>query len=62
MIGANAITIYLLDAFIDFDGFARLLLGHADRRLHPIGFVLAGLGLRWLLLWAMYRRRIFLRV
>ena len=61
VIGTNAITIYMLDAFVDFDGIVRLVLG-GEGRLHAVFFAAAGILLRWLLLLAMYRRRMFLRV
>ena len=62
VIGSNAIAIYLLNGFIDFDGLAAFLLGGGGRRFHPALLPLAAILLRWHLLWWMYRRRIFLRV
>ncbi|MBI5432362.1 MAG: DUF5009 domain-containing protein [Planctomycetes bacterium] len=63
VIGANAITIYLLQAFVDFDALARFLLdGRGALKLHPALVASGGLALRWLLLWLLYRARIFLRV
>ena len=60
VIGTNAITIYLLNRFVDFDAVSQLLLG-GGRLAAPL--VTAGaLVLQWLLLWWLYRRRIFLRV
>jgi len=62
VIGVNPLTIYLLQAFVDFDGVAALVFANAadrvDLRLSPLG----GLLLRWLLLYAMYRKGWFLRV
>jgi len=62
VIGRNAITIYLLGSFVDFEGLARLVFARGEGRLHPAFYPALGLGLRWLVLYAMYRRRIFLRV
>ncbi len=62
VIGSNAITIYMLSAFVDFQGLAALLLGPAEGRLHPALFAAGGLALAWGLLYWMYRRRLFLRV
>jgi len=63
VIGANAITIYLLASFVDFGGLGELLIGgQVPGRLHPALLAGSGLLLEWLLLYALYRRRIFLRV
>lgn len=62
VIGRNAITIYLLGSFVDFEGLARLVFARGEGRLHPAIYPALGLALRWLVLYAMYRRRIFLRV
>lgn len=60
VIGANAITIYLMQRFIDFDAIANLVFERD--RVHAVLFVAAGLALKWLVLYWMYRRRVFLRV
>ncbi len=60
VIGTNAITIYLLNRFIDFEGLAVLVL--AEERMHPVLVLCAAMGLRWIVLYLLYRRRIFLRV
>jgi predicted acyltransferase len=59
VIGANAITIYVADALVNFDALAKVLFaGH----LHYSLLENAGLALRWLFLYVLYRQRIFLRV
>ena len=62
VIGMNAVTIYLLQAFVDFDGVARVVFASGERRLHPAFFAGLGVLLRWLFLYGMYRKRWFLRV
>ena len=63
VIGANAITIYVLQAFVDFDALAALLLSAKGAlKLHPALVAGGGLALKWLVLYVMYRARIFLRV
>jgi predicted acyltransferase len=60
VIGTNAITIYMLEAFVRWEVLVHLVLD--ERRLHPVVLASAGIGLRWLVLYVLYRRRIFLRV
>ncbi|MBM3988991.1 MAG: DUF5009 domain-containing protein [Planctomycetes bacterium] len=63
VIGANAITIYVLQSFLDFDALAKLLLtGRGALKLHPALVAGGGLALKWTLLYALWRARIFLRV
>lgn len=60
VIGANAITIYVGQQWIDFDAFGRLLFGHAplpQALLHN-----TGLAAKWFALYLLYRQRIFLRL
>jgi predicted acyltransferase len=59
VIGANAITIYLGQSLIRFDELGRLVFTHD---LHPVLQESTGLALKWILLWFLYRQRIFLRV
>lgn len=64
VVGSNAILIYLLAAFIDFRDpievvFAR---GFELGKLHVVFVPLLAMALQWTLLYALYRRRIFLRV
>ncbi len=63
VIGANAILIYVLQSFVDFDALARVLLERRGAlKLHAALVAGGGLALKWLLLYALYRRRWFLRV
>lgn len=63
VIGANAITIYVLQSFVDFDGLAKLLFAtRAPLKLHSALLAGSGLALKWLVLYVLYRTRIFLRV
>ncbi len=62
VIGMNAITIYMLQAFVDFDGVARAVFASAERRIHPALFPAVAILLRWIVLFGMYRKRWFLRV
>ncbi len=63
VIGANAILIYMLQSFVNFDALAKLLLEQRGAlKLHPALVAGGGLALKWLLLYALYRRRWFLRV
>ncbi|MCC7015241.1 MAG: DUF5009 domain-containing protein [Planctomycetes bacterium] len=63
VLGANAIAIYLLRGFVDFDALAQLALaGRGAAKLHPVLLAGGGLALEWLVLYALYRARIFLRV
>jgi predicted acyltransferase len=63
VIGANAILIYVLQSFVDFEALARLLLEKRGAlKLHAALAAGGGLALKWLLLYALYRRRWFLRV
>lgn len=69
VIGANPITIYLLQEFVDFGKIADFFFGGAIARLAPASaaaqaFAVAAaiVLVKWLLLLFLYRRRIFLRV
>ncbi|MCZ6596049.1 MAG: DUF5009 domain-containing protein [Planctomycetota bacterium] len=62
VIGTNPITIYVLQGFVDFDGLAGIVFANAEGGLHPALLAGTGLLLRWLVLYAMYRARWFLRV
>lgn len=82
VIGANAITIYLIDHFVDFMPLSKNLFGGIARKIagwaHPLmttdlsqgelaailtkAILLTGtLLISWLLLWFLYRKKIFLR-
>ena len=62
VLGANAITLYLLDRFVAFDALVAFLLDRNPPALAPVWIALAAVGLRWLCLWGLWRRRWFLRV
>jgi predicted acyltransferase len=66
VIGANAITIYVVPRFVDFRRIAQFFLGGLIRLAGPeAGPVVAASGVlaaEWLFLLYLYRRRIFLRV
>lgn len=65
IIGANAITIYIAQRFIDFDRIAQFFLGGLAKGVPPYGTVVlltGALAAKWLFLWHLYRQRIFLRV
>ncbi len=65
VIGVNAITIYVAARIIPFDDIARFFFGGAARLSGSFGSVILPLGtvaIEWLLLFYLYRNRIFLRV
>ena len=74
VIGANSIFIYLATVMIDFSHTAQFLLGGLigptrDATVEPAviamrsaQFSVGVIALEWLLLWVMYKKRIFLRV
>jgi predicted acyltransferase len=65
VIGANAITIYVVPRFVDFDKVSQFFLGGAARLAGSAGPVVLAAGVlaaEWLFLLYLYRRRIFLRV
>jgi predicted acyltransferase len=59
VIGANAITIYVGEVIINFDGLAKVVFSD---RMHEVLREGGGFALKWLMLWFLYRQRIFLRV
>lgn len=70
-IGANPITLYLLDNLVGFDKLARRFAGGDVRRFFETSFgagtgdlviALVALGLASAVAWFLYRRKIFLRV
>jgi len=70
-IGANALTIYLVTNIVRFPQLAERLVGgdvqlflnrHVAKGLGDLTVALTGLALAVLLVWFLYRRRIFLRV
>jgi predicted acyltransferase len=65
VIGANPITIYVLQSVVDFNAIARLfvigIIQYAEP-LQPLILPFAALTVKWLLLWFLYRHKIFLKV
>jgi len=65
VIGMNAITIYSLQRFVDFGGIARFFLEGLSEHAGPVAPLVLPFGAlmaRWLLLWFLYRHRIFFKV
>lgn len=60
VIGANAITIYLGEHFIDFDALGKILI--STHRLHDVLRENSGFILKWITLFFLYQQKIFLRV
>jgi predicted acyltransferase len=65
VIGVNPITIYFLQRFVDFGGIAEFflsgLVAHAGQ-LAPLIIPVGVLAIKWLLLWFLYRHKIFFKV
>jgi predicted acyltransferase len=59
VIGANAITVYVGQRVIDFEGLSKVILSD---HLHPILLQSGGLFVKWCFLFFLYKQRIFLRV
>jgi predicted acyltransferase len=70
VVGVNAITIYVVPRFLDFDHMAQFFLGgvyaSSDRWIGgdftPVAAAIGALIAKWLFLYYLYKRRIFLRV
>jgi predicted acyltransferase len=65
VIGMNAITIYVAASLIPFPEISRSLLGGVARYSGSFGPAVVPIGtvaIEWLLLYHLYRNRIFLRV
>ncbi len=65
VIGTNAITIYVLAGIVNFDHIAHLLVQGMEARagiLKPVVLPLGVVGVEWLLLWFLYRHKIFFRL
>ena len=61
VIGVNAITIYLGHEFINFQAIGQLLVGRVPI-YSPLLLPSAVVAMQWLLLYVLYRNRIFLRL
>ncbi len=65
VIGMNAITIYFLQRFVDFEGIAEFFLGGVAKHaglIAPLLLPFGALMIRWLFLHFLYRHRAFLKV
>jgi predicted acyltransferase len=65
VIGSNAIAIYFLQRVVDFGDIAEFFFGglaFASGSWEAVVLVLGVIIIKWLLLWFLYRRRIFLKV
>lgn len=65
VIGMNAITIYFLQRFVDFETIAEFFLGGVAKHaglIAPLILPFGALMVRWLLLHFLYRHRVFLKV
>ena len=65
VIGANPITIYFLQGFVNFDGIAAFFVGGLAQnagQLKPLILPIAVLVAKWLLLLLLYRNRIFFKI
>jgi predicted acyltransferase len=65
VIGANAITIYMLPHIVDFEHISHFFVGGIVKHSGTFGPVVAAAGVlavKWLLLLYLYRRGLFLRV
>jgi len=65
VIGMNAITIYFLQRFVDFEAIAEFFLGGVAKHaglIAPLILPFGALMIRWLLLHFLYRHRVFLKV
>jgi predicted acyltransferase len=65
VIGANAITIYVVPRFLDFPKISRFFLGGVAAHsgsFGPVVLIAGVLAAEWLFLLYLYRRRLFLRV
>lgn len=65
VIGVNPITIYFLQRFVDFGGIAEFFLSGVAANaglLAPLIIPVGILAIKWLLLWFLYRHKIFFKV
>jgi len=65
VIGSNSILIYMAQRFIDFEYTAKALFGGALQYTGPynaLTWAISVVAVKWLMLYVLYRKRIFLRV
>jgi predicted acyltransferase len=65
VIGCNAILIYIAPKFVNFDYTARFLFGgllKLSGSFEPVAKAISILTVKWLILWMLYRKKLFLRV
>jgi len=65
VIGVNPITIYFMQRFVDFGGIAEFFLSGLVANaglIAPLILPLGVLAIKWLLLWFLYRHKIFFKV
>ena len=64
VIGANAILAYMLDPIFDRagDGTMLILFPHCPSPYFELLSATIEVGMLWLVLWLLYRRRVFVRV
>ena len=65
VIGMNPITIYFLQAFVDFGRISSFFLAGVSQHAGMVGPLILACGVlltKWLFLWFLYRHRIFFRV
>jgi predicted acyltransferase len=65
VIGMNSITIYMLQKFVDFNEITRFFLQGIVKRAGTVGPIIMACGVlavKWLLLWFLYRHKIFFKV
>lgn len=65
VIGVNPITIYFLQGIVNFNGIADFFVGAAASGagvFGPMVTILGVLGVKWLFLWFLYRRKVFLKI
>ena len=65
VIGTNAITIYFLQTIVNFRDIARCLLvglDHSSGAWGPLVLALGVVATKWLVLWYLYRHKIFLKL
>jgi hypothetical protein len=65
VIGCNAILIYIAPKFVNFDYTARFLFGgllKLSGSFEAVAKAISILAVKWLILWMLYRQKLFLRV